>query len=629
MKNMFKKTTLFLLLVTMIFLTACGNGIAKKTSQPKLTAQSRQALATQQTQTKPSAPYITTAKGFTESILSRSRVEPATFEQAKTLGIVPAEVKPDSVLTRAQASYIMWNAIKKIDYLRVKNIPVSTAVYDLWESYLSGKDVVLNPGYCTMAAYQFFDFLRYEITYADGTKDVKFVYNPILLNGKCAMDNYDTVRQLVQTFKKKYPQQLKISIPKRPNIKVLKNVKRVLNYRIKRSGAREPSEVVQGDLYYIFFERNKVPYYYILENGEKVQYKPVTLFYTAYKPQRDMKLKDYTDTNDKYILNFIMPKIDPRYNQYIYNWLKSLPRRYKYYDYRRFEVQGYIEDIKSIPQLYKEPVLRMFDLGIYIWDKSPFYFQKVRAVPGKTLTEQEANELLDRLFDKKKRDVFDEFSNRAALYMTPEGDVICGLTNLGKVDDLKMDPWDLESVISELDGAVFDTQIVTLRLLPGVAREFKNTVKEDPDIKEGVVPQLSMAFASRLGLDLGDYYFYGLYFTLFGTPVTHEKSGLPGIVAMPIKYLVTPKMVAASMGPIPEAYEKQIRNDAKYYYSEKTKALLPGKPGVIVQYGDIYLYMFAVKWPSGATGFLNRTYYEKPDIPGAKFVVAKPDKNYK
>jgi len=624
MKNLFKRVTVLLFLVSIIFLTACGNTPVKKTSQPKTTAQSNRVTAAQ----KLSAPYITTAKGFTEAILSRTRVVPATYEHARKLGLIPQEVKANNVLTRAQASYIMWNAINKIDYLKVRNIPVSTAVYDLWESYLSGKDVVLNPGYCTMAAYQFFDFLRYEIYYADGKKDVKFVYNPILLNGKCAMDSYDTVRQLIQTFKKKYPKQLKIAIPERPNIKVVKNVKRVLRYKINKDNSKEPKEAIKGDLYYILFERNKTPYEYILENGEIVQYKPVVLFFTGYELQKRPSAKDYTDTNDKYIF-FIMPKIDPRYNKYIYTFLKSLPRKYKYYDYRRFEAQGYIEDIKSIPQLYKEPVLRMFDLGIYVWDKSPFYCQQVRAKPGKTLTEQEANELLNRLFDKSKRDVFDEFSNRAALYMTPAGDVICGLSNIGKVDDLKMDPWDLDSVIRECDGAIFDTQIVTLRLLPGVAHEFKCRAKEDPCVKDGVVPQLSMAFASGFGLNLNDHYFYGLYFTLFGTPITHKKSGLPGIVCMPDDYLVTPKMVASSMDSIPEAYKKQVREDTKYYYSEKTKALSPGKPGVIVRYGDLYLYRFAIKKSDGSVFFDARAYYEKPDIPGAKLVIAKPDKRYK
>lgn len=142
MKNTFKKLTVLLFSVALIFMTACGNSPAQRTSQPKSTAQPKQTVLAKLAQT---APAITTAKGFTEALLSRARIEPATFEQAKTLGIVPKEVEPDSVLTRAQASYIMWNAMKKIDYLKVKNIPVSTAVYDLWESYLSGKDVVLNP----------------------------------------------------------------------------------------------------------------------------------------------------------------------------------------------------------------------------------------------------------------------------------------------------------------------------------------------------------------------------------------------------------------------------------------------------------------------------------------------------
>jgi len=88
-------------------------------------------------------------------------------------------------------------------------------------------------------------------------------------------------------------------------------------------------------------------------------------------------------------------------------------------------------------------------------------------------------------------------------------------------------------------------------------------------------------------------------------------------------------MVAASGVSIPQAYKKQaFEKDAKYYYSTKTKALVPNKPGVIVQYGDLYLYMYAFTW-DGNILFGNRSFYEKPDIPGAKFVVAKPDPSYK
>lgn len=485
MKNTFRKVTVLLFSVALIFMTACGNSPAKKTSQPKTVAQPKQTVSTKPAQTTPA---IITAKGFTEALLSRARVEPATFEHAKTLGIVPAEVKPGSVLTRAQASYIMWNAIKKIDYLKVKNIPVSTAVYDLWESYLSGKDIVLNPGYCTLAAYQFFDFLRYEIYYPDGTKDVKFVYNPVLLNGKCAMDTEQSVQNLIRTFKKKYPDKLKFAILERPNIKVVRNAKRILSYKIKSNGEKVPDKIAKGDIYYILFERDRLPNnysYFVLENGEKINYFPTLLFYTGYDPTHGVKIPGFSDTNENFI-NVIMPKIDFRYNKYIYNWLKSLPRRYKYYDYRRFEAQGYIEDIKSIPRLYKEPVLRMFDLGIYIWDKSPFYCQKVRAKPGKTLTEQEANELLNRLFDKTKRDVFDEFKNQVALYLTPAGDVICGRTNLGKAFQVaRMEPYDYSSVIREQDGAIFDTPVATLRLLPGVVQEMKWDAVNGIDRKRG------------------------------------------------------------------------------------------------------------------------------------------------
>ncbi len=38
--------------------------------------------------------------------------------------------------------------------------------------------------------------------------------------------------------------------------------------------------------------------------------------------------------------------------------------------------------------------------------------------------------------------------------------------------------------------------------------------------------------------------------------------------------------------------------------------------------------MYAYTWDDNIL-FRNMSFYEKPDIPGAKFVVAKPDPSYK
>lgn len=52
-------------------------------------------------------------------------------------------------------------------------------------------------------------------------------------------NGHKTKRQnLIRTFKKKYPDKLKIAILERPNIKVVRNAKRILSYKIKSNGRK-------------------------------------------------------------------------------------------------------------------------------------------------------------------------------------------------------------------------------------------------------------------------------------------------------------------------------------------------------------------------------------------------------
>ncbi len=64
--------------------------------------------------------------------------------------------------------------------------------------------------------------------------------------------------------------------------------------------------------------------------------------------------------------------------------------------------------------------------------------------------------------------------------------MICGRTNLGKAFQVaRMEPYDYSSVIREQDGAIFDTPVATLRLLPGVVQEMKWDAVNGIDRKRG------------------------------------------------------------------------------------------------------------------------------------------------
>ncbi|WAM31654.1 hypothetical protein [Caldicellulosiruptor naganoensis] len=337
-------------------------------------------------------------------------------------------------------------------------------------------------------------------------------------------------------------------------------------------------------------------------------------------------MSKYSPSNDKYVM-FKQYPIDFRYNKYIYDWLKKLPRLYTCYDYKRFEKYGYIEDIKSIPQLYKEPVLRLFDLGIYVYDKSPIYYQKVRAKPGKTLTEQEAQTLIDRLFDEKKRDVFDEVTYDSALYMTQTGDVICGRSNLGNIDILiqQMAPFSETQVISELDAVVFETPVATVRVLPGAAKTLKYQLEHSESFKMGYWHRLALVPRWYMWQEKDK----SLYMTFYPTYVIKKKSGMPIVGRDDSSAWISPTSVSTL------AFGEQLPDAVKGLwkladYLDKPGVLKAGKPGALVKCPDFYYYEERISDGQDVVlDFVSVIYFVQPDVEYSKYIVFKPDPKYK
>ncbi|WAM31653.1 hypothetical protein [Caldicellulosiruptor naganoensis] len=138
-------------------------------------------------------------------------------------------------------------------------MPQSYKVEDLWESYLSGKSVVLHTGYSSRGAYALFNqFVRLETKYPDGSIKIRYVYSPIVVDPK--KHPHGTVqetRALIQKFKKMYPNKVVIAIPERNNIICVKNEKVIYTTLVpdpkNKKKMIEKKQTVTRDAYYILF----------------------------------------------------------------------------------------------------------------------------------------------------------------------------------------------------------------------------------------------------------------------------------------------------------------------------------------------------------------------------------------
>ena len=79
----------------------------------------------------------------------------------------------------------------------------------------------------------------------------------------------------------------------------------------------------------------------------------------------------------------------------------------------------------------------------------------------------------------------------------------------------------------------------------------------------------------------------------------------------------------------PAAYIKQSKAYDAYYLNDKKPPIKPGAPGVVVQYGDVYVYYFTGLDEKNKPDTRCLLFFEKPVIKGAKYIVAKPDPSYK
>ncbi|WPX09510.1 hypothetical protein [Anaerocellum danielii] len=509
--------------------------------------------------------YIT-ANEFVTSLLMGAKVKPNGIAdywgKAVQMGLIPGEVKKNKPLTRAQASYIVWKLINNVPELKNKNIPVKTEILTPWDLTIRGRgylyDFLTNLNFVMYWA----DLLVIDNYYADGTRETKYVWDT--LKGYIMRDDYE---KFLYDFAKKNPDKLKVA-PK--------------------------------------------------TDGGYIKYDPAWKGYYYISPFAPESKQMFFVPDVKYTIDFGGNKwnlvYDLRYNKYLEEYIKNYPRKFAL-DYTRFAQMA--EDYSKIPQLYREPMLRLADLGIITPEMSPLFVAKVRFNPAKTLTRSEAVQLITRVFDKSKRDVYDEFVWQLRKYVDMNTGIVYLWDPYKKVYEPQMNVYNKKEYrkLTSGDTPTFAEPRITFRMDELKLLALIKGAMNDPNEK--------LNWARRWNHEIGNsfvvYSFAGLEFNL---PYGHLR-----LIPWEDKgFNILQWFASATTIIVPQAYLAEVKKDLKYYTSKNVK--LP-TDGIVKWYGDV------VMWYVSPTGTENKAYWcstnptNKNYYPNAKVVYAKPDPNIK
>jgi len=501
--------------------------------------------------------YIT-ADEFVTSLLLGAKVNPDKpldyWGKAVKMGIIHPEIKKTGYLTRAQASYIVWKLINAVPELRNKNIPVKTEILTPWDLTLRSRGYLYD--YITDLDFVMYwsDLLIIDYHYADGRVKTKYVWD--VLKGYVMRDDY---AKFLQDFAKKCPDKLKIA----PKTEYLK------------------------------YDKELEGYYY------QLPFEPKGYFFVVTRKTTCTKDSGGREWSVVY---------DPRVNRYLEEYIKNHPRKYAL-DHTRFAQMA--DDYSKIPQAYREPMLRLADLGIITPEMSPLYVSKIRFNPGKMLTRAEAVEMISRVFDESKREVYDEFKWQLRSYVDMQKGIIYLWDEYKRIYKPLMNIYNRNEYAKprSSDAPEFGEPILTFRM-----NEMKLLARIKQGIKSVSEPLIGNSFVR--------YSFAGLEFCM---PWVFDSSIIPWedkpfyrkpwYYKMNFNYLL-----------VPLAYKKEAIADAKYYTNPKTK--LPAD-GIVKWYGDVCIWYVNLNGRDNVgywctTNPTYKGYYEK-----AKVLYAKPDPNIK
>jgi len=554
--------------------------------------------------------YITAGE-FVTSLLLGAKVNPDKpmdyWGKALQMGLIPGEVKKDKPLTRAQASYIVWKLINAVPELRDKNIPVSVRRVPPTEAFMRGicfyggpggyeNDIDYVKGYDLDDFIQGYQLLILEYKYADGRTEYKYVwdrykgitFDPVGRVNKISKDFLG----LITEFKKKYPD--KVVYEPRPwqkgwpfSMDVVRDTKGI---------PTTIDESVHSSIDYtrqLLSEKQDV-----ISKFTKLGY-PITRKDIA---QINYHYYFYKRESFKGYYGYYNIKEHPYFNMYFEDYLVNYPRKYPT-DHTRFAY--YCKDYSSIPQLYRESMLRLADLGIITPDQSALYIGVYYFNPAKMLTRADAVEMISRVFDKSRRNVLDEVNVKSYQYWIPENTIGTG----------KSYTWDTE--YKRFDKG-YDADIFGLGIVPA---QRQATFRIEEPISLGLAKALIKNYPS-------DYFMWIFlekrtqagfcYSSSFSNGceevLMYDEAAQTGLVEYDKNKTVN---------YIPVAYRDEFRKDVNIYTAKylRSKQLF-----FVKQYGDVYVYYNC--WLSDKSVRFE-IYPSNPYLNGMTLLVAKPNPNYK
>ncbi|BCS82361.1 hypothetical protein [Anaerocellum diazotrophicum] len=539
--------------------------------------------------------YITAGE-FVTSLLIGAKVKPNGIAdywgKAQTMGLIPAEVKKDRPITRAQASYIVWKLINAVPELKDKNIPVSVRRVPPTEAFMRGICFFGGPlasnydifnrqivGYDLTDFIQGYQLLVMEYKYADGRTEYKYVWDRYK-DASLAPGTYkyidDPFRKILAEFKKKYPD--KIVYAPRPYQKGWMFTIDPL-VEVKKLNLKYPTDVYCTN--FDSYTKKYVKERYSIDSPERIidwLFSDIDLCTPLGIPLTRFDLAAITylyhtqgrEVFQGGIANYNI-KEHPYFNMYLEDFLVNYPRKYPT-DHTRFAY--YCKDYSKIPQMYREPMLHLADLGIITPDQSALYIGVYYFNAGKTLTRAEAVQMIARVFDKSKRDVLDEFNSKVQEYWAVKNEV--GLGYYVYYDDIvrKFVTSQNKYSFDEMGGGVVfaNPQVIVRIEEPKVMSITRVNAK--------LYPQGYGGFGLAQQISLGDYDLAGFGVGDRGCIVYDEVDS--------VKVEISDNQKTQLIDYVPLAYRDELKKDLANYTPAKVKSM--SKSGEILkQYGDVYI----------------------------------------
>jgi len=456
--------------------------------------------------------------------------------------------------------------------LRDKNIPVSVRRVPPTEAFMRGICFFGGPlasqeinirGYDLLDFVQGYQLLVMEYKYADGSTQIKYVwdrYKGVSLAQGTYKYITDPFQRILDEFKKKYPD--KVVYAPRPWQKgwmFTIDPSREGGYLFSlylRDGKAEKAEQLAKEKGYPLTRRDFAYITHLYHYGNN------QVFYGG--------LGEYNI------------KEHPYFNMYFEDYLVNYPRKYPT-DHTRFAY--YCKDYSKIPQLYREPMLRLADLGIITPDQSALYIGVYYFNPAKMLTRADAVQMIARVFDKGKRDVLDEVNVKLLAYWIPEVNVGTGKYMIFELEKKKYRQ--LESKADEWGEENIASPQATFRIEEPKSMRFvimAKSVTPNKYVSEKGYGSLSLA---NVGYSIGSYNLAQLRFNGQSIILYDEFAAPKIMVCDPLVSLYDyPK--TKLLNYVAPAYREELQKDLNTYTFKKIKSV--SKSGTIIrQYGDIFI----------------------------------------